>query len=383
MSQGTEKRDYYEVLGVPRNTEADAIKQAYRKIALKYHPDKNPGNKEAEESFKEAAEAYEVLSEQEKRDAYDRYGHAGVGGAGQQFRSMEDIFSAFGDIFGGRGGSIFDDLFGGFSSGGRRGGRARTHRGRDLKVDLEISLEEVHAGIKRTIEIQRNETCETCRGSGAKPGTSVKRCSECGGRGHVVRSQGFFAMQSTCPRCRGSGEMIESPCRDCSGSGRSPRAREVTVTIPPGIEDGMQLRLSGEGEAGPRGGVRGDLYCELHVRPHGLFRRQGDDILLDVPIGFAPAALGTEIEVPTLQGKTKLSIPKGTQPGTVLRMRGMGLPRLDGYGMGNQLVRIVVEVPTKLTPEHEQLLRQLADLESQHVSSRQRGFWDKVREIFE
>ena len=305
-----------------------------------------------------------------------------MGGAGQQFRSMEDIFSAFGDIFGGRGGSIFDDLFGGFG-GGRRGGRARTHRGRDLKVDLDISLEEVRTGVKRTIEIQRNETCETCRGSGARPGTSVKRCSECDGRGHVVRSQGFFAMQSTCPRCHGSGEMIESPCGDCRGSGRSPRGREVTVTIPPGIEDGMQLRLSGEGEAGPRGGVRGDLYCEIHVRPHALFRRQGDDILLDVPIGFAPAALGTEIEVPTLQGKSKLSIPKGTQPGSVLRMRGMGLPRLDGYGMGNQLVRVVVEVPTKLTPEHEDLLRKLAEMESQHVSSRQRGFWDKVREIFE
>lgn len=376
----SEKRDYYEVLGVPKNAESGAIKRSYRKIALRYHPDKNPGNKEAEERFKEAAEAYEILSDDEKRAAYDRFGHAGVGGGAPHFHSMEDIFSAFGDIFGGRGGSIFEEIFGG---GGRYSRTSSANRGAHLKVDLEMTLEDVHKGRKKTIEIQRNETCTDCRGSGAKPGTTPKRCPDCGGRGHIVRSQGFFAMRSTCPRCRGNGEVIDSPCKGCSGTGRVPQTREVTVSIPPGIESGMQLRLSGEGEAGPHGGPRGDLFCEVHVLQHRLFRRQGNDILLEVPIGFAQAALGTEIEVPTLQGKSTLKIPRGTQPGTLLRMRGLGLPALDGYGTGNQVVRVIVEVPTKPTDEQEELLRKFAELEEQQVGTKQRGFWDTVREIFE
>ena len=381
MSSRTDKRDYYEVLGVPKNSESDAIKRAYRKIALRYHPDKNPGNKDAEESFKEAAEAYEVLSHEEKRASYDRFGHAGVGN-GPQFGSMEDIFSAFGDLFGGGrggggGGGIFEEIFG--------GGRARAQRstGAHLKVDLEITLEDVRTGTKKTIEIKRNETCGDCRGSGAKKGTSASRCPDCGGRGQIVRNQGFFALRTTCPRCRGHGEVIDSPCPGCQGSGRVPESREVTVKIPPGVESGMQLRLSGEGEAGPRGGVRGDLFCEIHIRPHQLFRRSNDDILLEVPIGFTQATLGTKIEVPTLQGRSDLNVPKGTQPGTVLRMKGQGLPRLDGYGVGNQLVRIVVEVPTKLNEEQETLLRSYAELEALHVGHRQRGFWDKVKELFE
>ena len=377
---GTDKRDYYEVLGVPRNTDEEAIKAAYRKIALRFHPDKNPGNREAEERFKEAAEAYEILSDPEKRERYDRFGHAGVGGGAPHFGSMEDIFSAFGDIFGGGrgggGGGIFEQFFG----GGRRGRAQRS--GADLQVKLSISLEEVHKGVKKRIEITRNETCTDCRGSGAKAGTSPKRCPDCHGSGQVVRSQGFFAMRSTCPRCRGQGEVVDSPCPGCHGSGRIPARREVTVTVPPGVEHGMQLRLTGEGEAGPRGGVRGDLYCVISIRQHTLYSRQGDDILLDIPVGFAQAALGTEIEVPTLQGKSKLTVPDGTQPGTVLRMRGMGLPRLDGYGVGNQLVRILVEVPTKLSDEQEELLRHYAELEKQNVGAHQRSFWDKVRELF-
>jgi molecular chaperone DnaJ len=376
------KRDYYDVLGIPKNADDAAIKRAYRKIALKYHPDKNPGNREAEENFKEAAEAYEVLSDPQKRNAYDRFGHAGVGGGGPHFTSVEDIFSAFGDIFGGRGGSIFEDLFGGAFGGGRRGGAAR-NRGAHLKVDLDISLEDVLNGVKKTIEIQRNETCGECGGSGAQAGTRPAGCTQCGGRGFVVQQQGFFAMRTTCPRCRGTGEIIENPCRACGGAGRAPKNREVTVTIPPGVEDGMQLRLSGEGETGHRGGPRGDLYVEVHVRPHSLFRRGGDDVLLEVPIGFAQAALGAEIEVPTLKGKSNLTIPRGTQSGTTLRMKGLGLPRLDGYGVGNQLVRIVVEVPTKLDKEHEELLRRYAELEQRSVGTRQKSFWDKVREIFE
>ena len=382
MSPETEKRDYYEVLGVAKNAEADSIKGAYRKIALRYHPDKNPGNKDAEERFKEAAEAYEVLSDDQKRERYDRFGHAGVGGAGQQFGSMEDIFSAFGDIFGGGrgGGSIFEQFFGG-GGGGR--GRAQRSGGADLQVNLPVTLEEVRTGVKRKIEIKRNEACDQCRGSGARPGTSPKSCPDCGGSGQVVRSQGFFAMRSTCPRCHGMGEVIDTPCDQCRGNGRVPRKREVSVTIPPGIEDGMQLRLSGEGEAGRRGGVRGDLYCLVRVKPHALFTRDGDDILLEVPIGFAQATLGTDIDVPTLQGRSKLTVPAGTQPGTVLRMRGIGLPRLDGYGVGNQLVRIQVEVPCKLGEEQEALLRKYAELEKQNVGAKQKSFWKKVREIFE
>ena len=375
----SDKRDYYEVLGIPKNADAEAIKRSYRKIALRYHPDKTPGNKEAEERFKEAAEAYEVLADDEKRAAYDRFGHAAVGGGSPHFHSMEEIFSAFGDIFGGgRGGSIFEDLFGG---GGRQGRGAS--RGAHLKVDLEISLEDVRKGVKKTIEIQRNENCSECRGSGAKPGTTPRRCPDCGGRGHIVRSQGFFAMRSTCPRCSGRGEVIDSPCGSCSGTGRVPQSREVSVTIPAGIESGMQLRLAGEGEAGLHGSVRGDLFCEIHVLPHRLFRRQGDDIVLEVPIGFAQATLGTEIEVPTLEGRSQLTIPKGTQPGTLLRMRGLGLPRLDGYGVGNQVVRVVVEVPTKLTGEQEEMLRKYAEMERQHVGTKEKGFWNTVREIFE
>ena len=375
------KRDYYEVLGIPKNADAEAIKRSYRKIALRYHPDKNPGNKEAEENFKEAAEAYEILSDADKRASYDRFGHAAVGGGAPHFHSMEEIFSAFGDIFGGgRGGSIFDDLFGG--GGGGRQARGAS-RGAHLKVDLEIKLEEVRKGVKKTIEIQRNESCSDCRGSGAKPGTTPKRCPDCGGRGHIVRSQGFFAMRSTCPRCSGRGEVIDSPCDRCSGTGRVPQSREVSVSIPAGIESGMQLRLGGEGEAGLHGSARGDLFCEIHVLPHRLFRRQSDDVVLEVPIGFAQATLGTEIEVPTLEGRSNLKIPKGTQPGTLLRMRGLGLPRLDGYGVGNQVVRVIVEVPTKLPKEQEELLRKYAEMEKQHVGTKQKSFWNTVREIFE
>jgi len=379
VSPVSDKRDYYDVLGVPKNADSGAIKGAYRKIALKYHPDKNPGSKEAEERFKEAAEAYEVLSDAEKRSAYDQYGH--VGAAGHQFSSVEDIFSAFGDVFGGRGGSIFEDLFDSFG-----GGRSRARRrpsGAHLKVDLEISLEDVSIGVKKTIGIQRNETCTTCRGNGAAPGTSPTRCGQCGGRGFVAVQQGFFSMRSHCPRCRGTGEMIERPCRDCRGSGHVPQEREVTVTIPPGVEEGMQLRLAGEGAVGPHGAARGDLFVEIHVKPHSLFRRHGKDILLEVPIGFAQAALGADIEVPTLKGKSQLKIPRGTQSGTVLRMRGLGLPDVHGYGVGHQMVRIIVEVPGKLTPEQETILRQYAALERKNVGAQQRSFWDKVREIFE
>ncbi|MDH3591683.1 MAG: molecular chaperone DnaJ [Planctomycetota bacterium] len=383
MSTASGKRDYYEVLGVPKNAAEAAIKSAYRKIALKYHPDKNPGNKEAEEAFKEAAEAYEVLSDSEKRARYDQFGHRGVGGSGPQFGSVEDIFSAFGDIFGGRGGggggSIFEELFGG---GGQARGRGQRNRGSHLKVDLVITLDDVAKGTKKTIEIKRNESCGDCRGSGAQAGTKPQTCVQCAGRGFVAVQRGFFAMRTTCPRCQGAGEVIDKPCRSCSGSGRVPQAREVTVTIPPGVEDGMQLRVSGEGEAGPRGGTRGDLYVELHVKAHPIFRRQGNDIALDLPVGFTQATLGTDLDVPTLKGKTSLSIPPGTQSGTVLRMRGLGLPALDGYGVGHQMVRVIVEVPTKLTDEQDVLLRKYAALEKRNVGTRQKSFWNKVGDFF-
>ncbi|MFQ5846028.1 MAG: DnaJ C-terminal domain-containing protein, partial [Planctomycetota bacterium] len=292
------------------------------------------------------------------------------------FRGFEDIFSAFGDIFGGRG-SIFDDFF-----GGRRARRGARDRGAHLKVEIAVTLDEVRTGAKKTIELTRNEICSTCRGSGARPGSGPVRCRECGGRGEIVRSQGFFALRTTCPRCHGQGEVVESPCSACRGSGRRPEERRITVTIPAGVHHGMQLRMPGEGEPGPGGGPRGDLFCEIVVRSHPLFSREGDDVLVEVPTGFALAALGGEIEVPTLQGKSSLKVPRGTQSGTLLRMKGMGLPHLDGYGVGDQYVRVRVEVPKRLAKEQEELLRRYAATEEQNVGSDRRSFLDKVRELF-
>lgn len=373
------KRDYYEVLGVAKNSSVDEIKKAYHKLALKYHPDRNPGDKEAEEKFKEAAEAYGVLQDAEKRRAYDQFGHSGPGfQGGPGFNNVEDIFSAFSDIFGG---SIFGDMFGG-GGGGRAGTRTRGRRGASLRCSITLEFTDVVDTVEKVISLRRNESCETCGGSGAKHGTSPATCQQCAGQGVVMTSAGFFSMRSTCPRCQGRGEVITDACPKCHGNGRVAKEREITIKIPAGIEDGMTLRVGGEGEAGENGAPPGDLLCDVHIKPHPLFKRAGADVYLVVPVGFAQAALGATIEVPTLKGKAELKIARGTQSGQVLRMRGEGFAKLDGYGKGDQLVEIAIEVPAKLTKEQEKLLREFADTEEQNISPERKSFLDKVKKMF-
>ncbi|MCC6574880.1 MAG: molecular chaperone DnaJ [Planctomycetes bacterium] len=373
------KRDYYEILGVEKNAAPDDIKKSYHKLALKYHPDRNPGNAEAEGKFKEAAEAYGVLSDANKRRQYDQYGHAGEQFAGgQQFTNVEDIFSAFGDIFGG---SVFGDLFGG--GGGRNGSRTRrrARKGASLRCVVELDFADPVASKEKTIELRRAERCETCSGSGAKPGTSSSTCPTCQGQGAVMASAGFFSMRSACPQCGGSGEIITDPCATCRGSGRIGKTREITIKIPPGVEDGLTLRVQGEGEAGEPGAEPGDLLCEIRIRPHPLFKRAGADVFVEVPISFAQAALGDNIEVPTLRGRAELKIPRGTQSHAVLRMRGEGFPKLDGYGQGDQLVEMIVEVPRKLNKDQEKILRQFAETENQNITPRRETFLDMMKKL--
>ena len=365
MAQGTNKRDYYEVLGVPKTASADEIKKAYRRLALKYHPDRNKGSKEAEERFKEAAEAYAILSDAQKRTQYDQFGHS-LGGSGfQGFEGFEGAFQGFGDVFG----DLFEDFFGG---GGARRGSARSQRGirgADLEYAVQISLEEAARGKEATVEFPRAERCETCGGTGAEPGTERTICSECGGQGEVRFSQGFFSMRRTCSRCHGEGKQITKPCRACRGGGRVKKTRKLNVKIPPGVEDGSQLKISGEGEAGERGGPNGNLYVYVNVKQHPIFERAGNDILIEAKIGFHQAALGTQIEVPTLDGKVRLKIPAGTQPGKVFRLKGKGISDLRGYGVGDELVRIHVEIPERLSNEERRLLEEYAKLRDSSTQS--------------
>ncbi len=383
MGVANTKRDYYEVLGVKREATPDEIKSSFRTLAKKWHPDRNPNNKtEAEEKFKEIAEAYSVLSDEQKRQQYDQFGHAAVGGGGQDFHgvSVEDILNQF---FGGRagarggggmgGGSIFDDLF---------GGQQQEEQGASLRYDIEIDLDQAYKGIHRTIEINREEPCETCKGSGAKPGTKPTTCSYCRGSGYMTRSQGFFTMRTTCARCGGRGQVVETPCKTCHGSGREAKKLRLEVPIPAGIEDNTRIRLQGQGEVASSGGRRGDLYVFVHVKEHDMFVRKGNDILLSVNIPFTMAALGGEVEVPTLEGRARLSIPRGTQSGKMLKMNGVGMPDVHGYGKGDQLVRVVVEVPKKLSAEQEELLRQLAVLEKTGVTPQKRSLLGKIRDFF-
>jgi molecular chaperone DnaJ len=379
------KRDYYEVLGVKRNANPDELKRAYRKLAMKYHPDRNKGDEKAADYFKEATEAYEVLNDAEKRRIYDQFGHDGLkqGGYQRGFSSFEDIFSMFGDIFGGRGGgSIFEDFF---DFGGRGGGhrRSRAQRGASLKCDLDISLNEAFEGVEKTIDLKRNEICRTCSGSGAKPGTAPKVCTQCQGRGEILQSQGFFSLRTACPQCQGAGEVIDKPCADCRGTGRILTKRQITVRIPPGIQDGTQMRVSGEGEPGFNGGPRGDLYCIIHIDPHPLFERIDDDLLCELPLAFSQAALGTKVEVPSLQGKVLLKIPKGTQTSRVFRMKGLGMPNVYGHGTGDLLIQVKIETPQKLTTQQEKLLREYAELEEKNVTPERKSFFDKVKSLFE
>ncbi len=372
-----DKRDYYDVLGISKDADAAAIKKSYRKLALKFHPDRNPDDKTAESNFKEAAEAYEVLSDDQKRQVYDQYGHAGLAGRGNSFNSFEDIFSAFGDVFGD---SMFDSLFGG---GRSRGGRAGGRRGASLRCELDLSLDDVLNGVERTIELRRQEICEECEGSGAAEGSSPTTCSTCRGHGEVQHSQGFITMRTACSRCRGTGSMIETPCRPCRGTGRKAQKAQVRVNIPAGIEDGTQLRVPNQGEAGEQGGPRGDLFCFIHVEEHEYLRRHGRDLVIEMPLSFTQAALGTILTVPTLESKGDVTIPPGTQSGDIFRLKGMGMPTLQGSARGNQLVQVFVETPRKLSGQQKELLREFAKTEDVNVEPRRKSFFDKVREYFE
>ncbi len=356
----TTKRDYYEILGVDRNSDEDQIKASYRKLALKYHPDRNPGDKEAEEQFKEAAEAYEVLRDPEKRNIYDHYGHKGLQGTGfSGFRGFEDIFSSFSDIF--------EDFFG-FGTGRRS--RTAARRGADLRYDLAISFMDAAFGVDTEIEIEKLENCPTCETTGCEPGTHPEDCRQCGGFGQISRTQGFFSIRTTCPHCRGEGRTISHPCPECRGTGRVERIKKVSVKIPAGVDTGSRLRLIGEGESGTRGGPPGDLYVFINVKPHHFFERNNNDIICQVPISFVQAALGADINVPTLTGEKKLRIPKGTQPGEVFRFKGEGIPSLRGHGRGNQIIQVLVKTPTGLTKKQESLLKEFGALESAKLSTK-------------
>ncbi|MDI6793648.1 MAG: molecular chaperone DnaJ [bacterium] len=376
------KRDYYEVLGVSKDTSPDEIKKAYRRMAKKYHPDANPENKKAvEEKFKEAAEAYEILSDQEKRSKYDRFGHQGVSdafGAGgftwSNFTHASDIEDLFEGVFGG---SIFGDTF-----GTRGRSRTRVERGADLRYDLEITLEEAFSGTEKKLSLPRFETCGTCSGSGAKSGTSRKTCPDCQGQGQVRYQRGFFSMAQTCNRCRGEGTIIETPCPTCMGQGRVRRAEHLTAKIPPGVDTGSRLRLTGKGEGGIRGGPSGDLYVVIHVKPHKVFERGANDIVCEVPVTFSQAALGAEIYVPTLDGKKiKMTVPPGTQTHKVFRLTGKGMADLHGYGRGDQHVRVIVQIPTRLNEKQKELLRQFAQSGGEEEKWEKKLF-DKVKGAF-
>jgi molecular chaperone DnaJ len=366
------KRDYYQVLGVKRDAEADEIKKAYRQLALKNHPDKNPGDAEAERRFKEAAEAYEVLSDREKRQRYDRYGHAGLEGAGvHDFRNAEDIMSAFGDIFGG---GVFGDLFG----SRRRGPRP----GQDLLMKLEIDLQEAARGTTKPIEVTRQEVCAECKGTAARKGTVATTCTYCGGQGQVVQSRGFFQVATTCPACGGEGARITDPCPNCRGTGRVSASARLKVDVPPGVESGMWLQLRHQGEPGDPGAPRGNLRIQIQVRKHPFFERNRNDLICQVPISFPQAALGADIEVPTLDGPERLHVPKGTQSGDVLRIKGRGMPDINGRARGDELIEVFVETPRHLSARQEELLRELAEIEHGDVSPKRKSFFEKLRDYF-
>jgi molecular chaperone DnaJ len=373
MATMSKKRDYYEVLGVSRTATDSQISEAYRKLALQYHPDRNPGDDQAVAKFKEAAEAFEVLSHPEKRAKYDRYGHAGLEGGGPHFHDISDIFRAFGDIFGG---DIFGDFFGGM-------GQGRMRRGADVRTDLTIDLLEAAHGTSKIVRFVRHAPCDACHGSGAKPGTKPETCPYCGGRGRVVQSTGFFSIQSTCPSCHGQGRVIREPCRECRGSGYVPKKITHKVDIPPGIDHGARLRLNGEGEPSPNGGPPGDCYCIIQVSEHPLFQRDGKHLICQVPITYPQAALGTTLEVPTLDGKETVTIPPGTQTGEVFTLPGRGMPELRSRHRGDLLVQVHIEVPKKITDNHEELLRQLAEVENTHVTPKRKTFIEKLKEYFQ
>lgn len=382
------KIDYYELLGVARSATAEEIKKAYRKLAMKYHPDRNPDNKEAESKFKEVSEAYEVLSDQQKRQQYDRFGHDGLKSAfgpggfdfSRDFTHASDLQDILGNIFG-DGGSIFDEFFGGGRSRSSR--RTSVQRGADLRFDIEIDFEEAAFGSERQITIPVSEECEECKGSGVEPGKSRESCRHCGGRGGVVSGGGFFQVRQTCPICGGTGSIITNPCKQCEGSGRSKSRKRLTLKIPRGVETGSRLRLTGKGEGGTQGGPPGDLYVVLHVRPHDVFRRDGNDLHCDLPVPFEMAVLGGEVQVPTIDGYAKIKLSSGTELGKVFRLRGKGLPDVDGYGRGALHVRIIPEVPVKLSSKQKKLLKEFSENREDSNYPDVRRFHEKVKAFFD
>jgi len=376
------QRDYYEVLGVARNAPLEEIKKAYRKLALKYHPDKNSGDSTAEVKFKEVSEAFEVLSDPEKRQLYDQYGHEGMrarGYAGPSFTSVEDIFSQFGDIFEG---SIFESLFGQARRGRGRQRRSEGREGADLRIELILSFEEVATGGQKTVEYKRQVKCPECAGSGAAKNSRPATCPTCGGYGQVQESQGFISLRRTCPQCRGEGVYCPHPCKTCRGEGTVARKKEITIKVPAGVHDGNQIRIPGEGNDGVRGGETGDLYCLIAVKPHDFFERYNDDVVCELPITVSEAALGERIDVPTLRGPAKVVVPPGTQSGEILRLKGQGFPNLDGYGTGDQLIKVMVETPRKLTPRMRELFEELRSLETDHASPARNKFFEKLKSYF-
>jgi molecular chaperone DnaJ len=385
------KRDYYEVLGIEKGTPADEIKKAYRKMAVKYHPDKNPGDKAAEEKFKELGEAYEILSDPQKRAAYDEYGHNAFdprtrAGAGRSSGGggFHDPFEIFREVFGGGGGgggggsSIFGDLFG----ESRPADPTAAARGSDLRYDLQITLEEAVLGAEKELTITRPETCDVCHGRGAEAGSTLKTCNHCHGRGQVVTSRGIFSIAQTCPRCEGAGRIIEKPCRTCRGTGRRERTSTIKIRIPSGVDTGMRLRSVGNGEGGLRGGPAGDLYVFLHVKEHEVFTRDGENLVCEVPVSFAQAALGAEIEVPTMTGRASIRIPAGTQPGTMFRLKGRGVKEIQGSSHGDLLVRVAVEVPSHLNAAQRAKLEEFSALCDSSSHPRTKSFIDRAREFF-
>jgi molecular chaperone DnaJ len=373
------KRDYYEILGIERQADSEAVKKAYRKLAIKYHPDKNPGDKEAEEKFKELSEAYEVLNDPQKRAAYDQYGHAAfdrrAAGGFARGGGFHDPFEIFREVFGG--GSMFEDLFGG------RADPNQPQRGDDLRYDMEITFEEAAHGCEKEIAVTKPDRCDVCGGSGAEAGSRTRSCPTCGGRGQVISSRGIFSIAQTCPHCQGAGRVIEKPCKSCRGTGRRELASRIKLRIPAGVDTGSRLRSAGNGEAGLRGGRPGDLYVVLHVRAHEIFQRDGDDLLCEVPVSFVQAALGADIEVPTLDGKSAIRIPAGTQPGTMFRLKGKGIKNVQGYGQGDLHVRINVEVPTRLNGAQKAKLQEFAELCNGKESPLSQSFFEKAKSFFQ
>lgn len=383
------KRDYYEVLGVSRDVSAEDLKKAYRKLAVKYHPDKNPGDKSAEDRFKELGEAYDVLSDADKRAAYDRFGHAAFaqgGGGAPRGGGFHDPFDIFREVFGGGGGNsggmggIFEQFFGG-GGGGNRG--ETRQRGSDLRYDMQITLEEAASGAEKEIEVSKLEACGGCKGTGAESGSRVVTCQTCGGRGQVVSSRGFFQVSQTCPRCRGTGQSVEKPCAKCGGEGRMEQTSRIKLRVPAGIEDGSRLRSTGNGEAGIRGGPRGDLYVVIHIKEHEFFERDGENLYCEIGVNFTTAVLGGEVKVPTFDGPVALKIPAGTQSGSVFKLKGRGMPVLNTTQQGDLMARVTIAVPQKLTSEQKKKVEELAELLGDEPPVGQKGVFERVKEFFQ